>query len=206
MPVYPVVTGLYNISVSGGQELAARHLKLHQLGQNVVGNFGPGTQLSGTMAPDADTMTGTWQGQHGSGWIKLRFASDSRSFQGEWGVGSEAQPRGHISGSMVNMAQLWVKGLWQTASSSTDLSGGSLTLEQNGQTIVGTFKGGHLQGALPRGSSVMTGRWRGSRGTGTIVLTFASDGNSFQGTWTLGTAPGGRIVGKRNIASSPALR
>jgi hypothetical protein len=99
-----------------------------------------------------------------------------------------------------------VRGLWQTASSSIDLAGGSLRLDQTGQSINGTFKDGHLVGTLPRGSNVLYGHWRGVHGSGFVTLTFAADGNSFTGTWTLRDGSGGRIVGKRNIAASPALR
>jgi hypothetical protein len=203
---YPVVTGLFNVTVSGGPEFTARHLKLHQLGNDVVGNFGLGTQLGGTMAPDTGAMNGTWKGPNGSGWIHLRFASDSRSFQGEWGLTADSQPRGHISGSVVNTTQMWVHGLWETASSSIDFSGGSLRLDQNGANVTGVFKNGHLAGSLPRGSSVLVGRWRGEHGSGNVTLTFAADGRSFEGTWTLLGGSGGRIVGKRNVAASPALR
>ena len=203
---YPVVTGLFNVTVNGGPEFTARHLKLHQLGNDVVGNFGSGTQLSGTMAPDTGAMNGTWKGPNGSGWIHLRFASDSRSFQGEWGLDADTQPRGHISGSAVNTAELWVHGLWETASSSIDFSGGSLRLEQNGENVTGVFKDGHLAGSLARGSNVLVGRWRGEHGTGNVTLTFAPDGRSFEGTWTLRGGSGGRIVGKRNVAASPELR
>jgi hypothetical protein len=206
VPAYPVVTGVYNVSVTGSQEFTSRQIKLHQLGQTVVGNFGPDTQLSGTMATESDEMTGTWQGPRGSGWIRLRFASDSRSFQGEWGLGSESQARGNITGSIVNTTQLWVRGLWETASSSIDLAGGWLKLEQNGQTVTGVFKDGHFQGALPRGSNVLVGRWRGEHGTGDISLTFGPDGNNFQGSWTRKGNEGGKILGKRNFASSSALR
>jgi hypothetical protein len=203
---YPVVTGLFNVTVNGGPEFTARHLKLHQLGNDVVGNFGSGTQLGGTMTPDTGAMNGTWKGPNGSGWIHLRFASDSRSFQGEWGLDDDKQPRGHISGSIVNTAQMWVHGLWETASSSIAFSGGSLRLEQSGESVTGVFKDGHLAGSLPRGSNVMVGRWRGEHGTGNVTLTFAADGRSFEGTWTLVDGSGGRIVGKRNVAASPALR
>jgi hypothetical protein len=201
--VYPPVTGSFY--VSGGPE-ASRLMSLHQLGQTVVGNLGPGTELDGTMGSDANNLTGTWKGPSGNGWIKLQFADDSKSFDGEWALASETQPQGHIVGSVVNRAQLMVRGLWEIASSGEALAASALKLQQEGQTVIGSYKGGHLQGTLPRGSFVLTGRWRDSRGTGDVVFKFASDGKSFQGTWTIKGKSGGSIIGKRVIASSPALR
>jgi hypothetical protein len=201
--VYPPVTGSFYVS---GSPEASRLMSLHQLGQTVVGNLGPGTELDGTMASDANNLTGTWKGPSGNGWIKLHFADDSKSFDGEWALTSETQPQGHIVGSVVNHAQLMVRGLWQIASSGEALAASALKLQQEGQTVIGSYKGGHLQGTLPLGSFVLTGRWRDSRGTGDVVFKFASDGKSFQGTWTIKGKSGGSIIGKRVIASTPALR
>jgi hypothetical protein len=207
LPVYPPVTGNFKVSVTGGPEFSSRSLNLHQLGQTVVGNFGPGTQLGGTIAPGGNYFTGTWKGPSGDGWIKLQFTADSKAFQGEWGLTSDTQSHGSIVGSTINHTQLWVRGLWDIASSGGAFAGGALKLQQEGQTVIGSYKDGHLQGTLPRGSGVLTGRWRDPRGTGDLVFTFASDGKSFQGTWTVkGKSGGGRIIGKRVIASSPALR
>ena len=112
VPAYPIVTGLYNVNVHGGAEFASRRVKLHQLGQTVVGNFGQGTQLGGTIAPASSTMNGTWKGPRGDGWVKLQFTPDGRGFAGDWGLANDAQPRGHITGTVVNTTQLWVRGLW----------------------------------------------------------------------------------------------
>jgi hypothetical protein len=202
--VYPPVTGSYN--VSGAPEVISRVLTLHQLGQTVLGNFGPGTELDGAMASNANNLTGTWKGPSGNGWIKLQFADDSKSFEGTWAIASDTQPQGHIVGSVVNRAQLVVKGLWEIASSGEALSASVLQLQQEGQKVTGSYKGGHLQGTLPRGSLVLTGRWRDSRGAGDLVFKFASDGKSFQGSWTIKGKSSGSIIAKRVTASSPALR
>jgi hypothetical protein len=101
--------------------------------------------------------------------------------------------------------QLWERGLWDTASSSTQFSMGKLKLQQSGQTVTGSFKGGHLYGKLPRGSSMLSGRWRNARRDGNIVVTFSSDGRTFQGTWSFDDTSGS-IIGRRIIAASPALR
>jgi hypothetical protein len=204
--VYPTVTGLYNVSVTGGPEFMSRRITLHQLSLDVVGNYGPGTQLNGTMASDANTLAGTWKSPSGNGWIKLQFADDSKSFQGTWGLSPGAEPSGHIDGSIVNTAQLWVRGLWQIASSGAPFTSNVLTLQQEGQTVTGSFKSGHLQGTLPRGSLSLSGTWRDSHGTGIFLLKFASDGKSFQGTWTTKSKNAGSIIGKRVIAATPALR
>lgn len=37
---YPNVSGLYYVNVTGGTEMTARRVSLHQLGLDVVGNFG----------------------------------------------------------------------------------------------------------------------------------------------------------------------
>ncbi len=158
------------------------------------------------MAPDTGAMTGTWKGPDGSGWFHLRFASDSRSFQGEWGLDADKQPRGHISGSIVNTAQIWVHGLWETASSSIAFSGGSLRFEQNGETVTGVFKDGHLAGSLPRGSSVLVGRWRGEH-DGNVTLTFAADGRSFEEPGPCSTAAGdASSAAERRGVAGVALR
>lgn len=204
--VYPNVTGLYNVTVTGGPEFTSRRISLHQLALDVVGNFAPGTQLSGTMASDANVLTGTWKGPNANGWIKLHFADDSKSFQGTWGLSPGAEASGQIAGSIVNTAQLWVRGLWQIASSGAALTGNALRLQQEGQTVSGFFKSGHLQGTLPRGSLLLSGNWRDSHGAGVLLLKFSSDGMSFQGTWATKSKNSGTIIGKRVIAATPALR
>jgi hypothetical protein len=205
--VYPPVTGSFHLSGILGPDVTSRLMKLHQLGLTVVGNFGPGTELDGTMAPDGNNLTGTWKTPSGAGWIKLQFADDSKSFQGVWGFASDAQqPQGHIVGIVVNRAQLWVRGLWNVASSGEAFAASALKLQQEGHTVIGSYKGGHLQGTLPLGSLVLTGTWRDSRGSGNVVFKFASDGNTFQGSWTIKGKSGGSIIGTRVIASSPALR
>jgi hypothetical protein len=204
--VYPVVTGRYHVNVSGGPEFATRLISLRQLGLDVVGNYGPGTQLNGTMALDSNTLTGTWQGPDGHGWIDLRFADDSRSFDGTWGLAAGAQPSGHVAGTVVNTAQLWVRGLWSVASSGPAFTTDTLKFQQEGQTVIGSYRDGRLQGTLARGSFVLAGTWRDANGTGSLVFKFAPDGKSFQGTWVTKGHNAGSIIGKRVIAATPALR
>jgi len=204
--IHPNVTGLYNVSVSGGSEFSSHRISLHHLALDVVGNFGPGTQLNGTMALDANALTGTWKGPGGSGWIKLQFTDDGKSFQGTWGLAQNAEAAGQIDGSVVNTAQLWVRGLWEIASSGAAFAANVLKLQQQGQTVTGSFKGGHLQGTLPRGSYSLNGTWRDAHGTGVFALKFAPDGMRFQGSWTTKGKNSGSIIGKRVIAATPALR
>ena len=203
--VYPIVTGRYHVSITGGTEFTTREISLRQLGLDVVGNYGPDTQLSGTMAMDSNTFTGTWQGASGHGWIKLKFADDSKSFEGAWGLVAGTEPSGHMTGSIVNTAQLWVRGPWNVASSGAAFTTTALKFEQEGQKVTASYNGGHLQGTLPRGSNVLTGTWRDSHGTGSFVFKFASDGKSFQGTWVTKGHNSGSIIGKRVIAAMPAL-
>jgi hypothetical protein len=202
--VYPIVTGRYHVSVTGGTEFTTREISLRQLGLDVVGNYGPGTQLNGTMAMDSNTLTGTWQGASGHGWIKLKFADDSKTFDGAWGVVAGTEPFGQMTGTIVNTAQLWVRGLWNVASSGAAFTTSALKFEQEGQTVTASYKGGRLQGTLPRGSYALTGTWRDSHGTGSFAFKFASDGKSFQGTWVT-KHNNGSIIGKRVIAAMPAL-
>jgi hypothetical protein len=207
--IYPIVTGRYHVNVTGGTDFTTREITLRQLGFNVVGNYGPGTQLNGTMALDSNTMTGTWQGSSGHGWIKLKFADDSKSFEGTWGLVPGSEPSGEMTGTTgdnaQNTAQLWVKGLWDVASSGAAFTTSSVKFQQEGQTVIGSYIGGHLQGTLPRGSHVLTGTWRDSHGTGSFVFKFASDGRSFQGTWAAKSHDNGSIIGKRVIAAMPAV-
>lgn len=203
---YPSVSGLYYVNVTGSGEFAARRISLHQLSLDVVGNYGPGTQLNGTMATDANSFEGTWKSPSSSGWIKLQFADDSKSLQGTWGLVAGTEPAGQITGSVLDTAQLGVKGLWQIASSGAAFGGDVLKLDQSGQTVIGAFKNGHLQATLPRGSRSMFGTWTDSHGTGVVELKFAADGMSFRGTWTRKNKNSGSIIGRRVIAATPALR
>ncbi len=203
---YPSVSGLFYVNVTGSGEFTARRISLHQLALDVVGNYGPGTQVSGSMATDANSFAGTWKSPSSNGWIKLQFADDSKSFQGTWGLVPGTEPAGQITGSVVDTAQLGVKGLWQIASSGATFSGDVLKLDQNGQAVTGAFKNGRLQGTLPRGSQSLFGTWRDSHGTGVFELKFSSDGMSFRGTWTRKNKNSGSVIGKRVIAATPALR
>lgn len=203
---YPVVTGHYYVTVTGGSEFGSHAFTLRQLGQDVVGNYGPGTELDATMASDSNTMSGTWKSSTGNGWIKLQFADDSRSFDGSWGLAAGGEASGHIVGNVVDTGQLLVRGLWNVASSGVAFTNAILDLQQQGQTVTGSYKSGHLQGTLPRGSQMLSGTWRDSRRTGEFAFKFAADGKSFQGTWKVKGGSGGSIIGKRIIAASPALR
>ncbi|MBV9104312.1 MAG: hypothetical protein JO060_12035, partial [Candidatus Eremiobacteraeota bacterium] len=169
--------GHYTITVSGSQEFPpARRMTLHQLGQNVVGNFGPYTQLTGTLTTDPNTVMGSWKAPTGEGWIRLHFALDRKSFQGEWGLRSDTDARGHIEGTSGHMPaamhvvtsayQISAQGLWDTATSSTQFAFGRLRLQQRGVVIDGSYNGGHVHGTLPRDSHTLTLRWKGSNGSG----------------------------------------
>jgi hypothetical protein len=204
--IHPYVTGVYSVSITGGPEFTSHRITLHQLALDVVGNFGPGTQLNGVMSSDANTFTGTWKGPSGNGWVKLQFADDSQSFKGSWGLAPDAEAAGQIVGSVVNTSQLWVRGVWEIASSGGAFTANVLKLQQEGQLVTGSFKDGHLQGTLPRGSLSLNGTWRDSHETGVVVLKFASDGMHFQGTWTIKGHNSGSVIGKRVIAAMPALR
>lgn len=212
--LHPTVTGVYNIHTTSGEDFTSRQISLHQLGLDVVGNYGPGTQLNGAMALDANTLNGTWKGASGSGWIKLQFADDSRSFQGSWGLapGTEASGEfaGSTGGSYYNTAahsgELGVRGLWHIASSGSAFTADKLQLDQRGQTVTGSFAGGHLEGTIPPGSHSLSGSWRDSHESGIFTLRFASDGMSFKGTWTTKHNNTGSVIGKRVVAAMQAVR
>jgi hypothetical protein len=210
---YPSVTGTYHTNVSGSDEFATRHIALRQLGLDVVGNYGPATQLNGTMATDSNTFNGTWKGPNSNGWIKLQFADDSRSFQGTWGLTPGTEPAGNITGSVRNVppnpgsnatGQLDVRGLWHIASSGGAFAGDVLKLEENGQSVSGSYKNGHLEGTLSHAAHSMSGNWRDANGKGVFTISFASDGMSFHGTWNT-KYNSGSLIGKRVISASPAL-
>ncbi len=203
---YPNVSGLFYVNVTGGTEMTARRISLHQLGLDVVGNLGPGTQLDGTIDSDTNTLTGNWKEPNGSGWIKLKFADDGKSFAGTWGLAPGAESAGEINGGVVDTSQLHVNGIWEIASSGGAFTGNVLKLTQQGERITGSFKDGRLQGTLARGSASLSGTWRDAHGTGVVGLKFTSNGMQFQGTWTRKGGSGGSIIGKRVIAATPALR
>ena len=106
---YPNVSGLFYVNVTGGTEMTARRISLHQLGLDVVGNLGPGTQLDGTIDSDTNTLTGSWKEPNGSGWIKLKFADDGKSFAGTWGLAAGAEAAGEINGGVVDTSLLHVR-------------------------------------------------------------------------------------------------
>ncbi|MBV9332559.1 MAG: hypothetical protein JO146_00980 [Candidatus Eremiobacteraeota bacterium] len=213
---YPAVTGTYHTTVGGSDAFSARHITLRQLGLDVVGNFGPGTQLNGTMS-SANTFDGTWKGPNSNGWMKLQFADDSRSFQGTWGLTPGSEPAGTVSGSVRNApanvstatnttaGELDIRGLWHIASSGGAFAGDTLKLEQQGRSVSGSYKNGHLEGTISSSSHSLSGNWRDARGTGVFTISFASDGMSFHGTWTT-KYNSGSLIGKRVIAATPALR
>lgn len=204
VPVYPLVTGDYHVSTNGGSEFTPHQFSLHQLNDTMVGNLGPGTQISGTITDGV--FKGTWKGTQADGWLMLRFSPDSTQFQGDWGLTSDTQARGHLAGSIVSHAQMWVRGLWEVASSSETLGSRTIELKQQGETVTGTFKNGHLQGTLAPGSLTMTGKFRDNLGSGWVTLKFTPDGRTFDGTWKRGSGAEGKLVGKRVIAASSSLR
>jgi hypothetical protein len=210
---YPTVTGTYHTTLSGSDEFAPRHVTLRQLGLDVVGNYGPETQLNGTMTASSNTFDGTWKQPNGNGWIKLQFADDSRSFQGTWGLTPGTEAAGTISGSVRNAppnpssssVQLDVRGLWRIASSGGAFPGDTLKLDQEGRSVSGFYKNGHLEGTISNSSHTLSGNWRDARGIGVFTISFASDGMSFHGTWAT-KYNSGSLIGKRVIAATPALR
>ena len=206
MAQFPPVTGRWDVRVTGGPAFLTRVFTLHQQGQTVVGNAGPGSQVGGTIAQNSNNFSGTWKNSRGHGWLKLEFAADSHSFQGSWGLSSDTDARGNIVGTINTKPQLWYRGLWFATYGGKAFANGDLTFKQEGQTAIGSYTGGHLQGTLPLGSDTLTATWHDARGSGPVVLHFAADGKSFQGTWMLHGKTVGRIIGKRAIASSPALR
>lgn len=214
---FPTVTGTYHTTVSGSDAFATRHITLRQLGVDVVGNYGPRTQVNGTMASD-NTFDGTWKGPDSSGgWIKLQFSDDSRSFQGTWGLTPGTEPAGTVTGSVRNAppnatsnstntsGELDIRGLWHIASSGGAFPGDTLKLDQQGRSVSGSYKDGHLEGTISSSSHSLSGNWRDARGTGVFTISFASDGMSFHGTWTT-KYNSGSLIGKRVIAATPALR
>jgi hypothetical protein len=216
--LYPTVTGTYHTTLSGSDAFAPSHITLRQLGLDVVGNYGPRTQLNGTMSTDSNTFDGTWKGPSSNGWIKLQFADDSRSFQGTWGLTPGSEAAGTVTGSVRNAppsanntntsamsGELDVRGLWRIASSGGAFPGDSLKLEQQGRAVTGTYKNGHLQGTISNTSHSISGNWRDANGNGLFTISFASDGMSFHGTWNT-KYNSGSLIGKRVIASTPALR
>jgi hypothetical protein len=206
MQTFPPVSGRWDVRVTGGAVFLSNVITLHQTGQTVQGNIGSAAQLGGTIKPNTNDLDATWKGPRNSGWLKLTFAADSKSFEGTWGKTGDTTAQGNITGTINNKPQLWVRGLWYATYSGTAFAKGNLTFQQEGHTVIGTYQGGHMQGTLPIGSSKLTGTWKDARGAGAFQMTFSADGKSFQGVWVMKGKEAGRIIGKRAIASSPALR
>lgn len=59
-----------------------------------------------------------------------------------------------------------------------------LVLEEQGNTVSGTFTDGKIEGTMD--GRVMKGQWSDSTGKGDIEFTFSADGTSFTGKWSKG--------------------
>ena len=207
MQTFPPVSGRWDVKVTGGAAFLSNVITLQQTGTTVQGHIGSLAQLGGTIKPNTNNLDGTWKGPKQSGWLKLEFAADIKSFQGTWGTGTDTTvSKGQITGTINNKPQMWVRGLWYSTYSGTAFATGDITFKQEGSTVIGTYKGGTLEGTLPVGGTKLTGTYKNANGTGAIQLVFSDDGKSFQGVWLAHHKQMGRIIGKRAIASSPSLR
>ena len=95
-----------------------------------------------------------------------------------------------------------VTGNWQVQSTGDEFHSGTVSLTQQGTSVVGTYSGTgtgvHVSGKLSNG--VMSGTWRGSNGAeaGWLTIFFRENGRGFNGEWGYhGRPPNGQLVGTR---------
>jgi hypothetical protein len=198
-PTFPPVSGLWNLSRSGGATFATSVVSLKQSGATVVGSFDAQKgSFSGTFPQGVHVVTGDWKHASGSGWLALEFAPDSKSVSGSWGMAGSTVPSGTLVGS-VNTTPLPVTtGKWKVTLTGQAAHGMVLLFRQNGSSIVGTWQGGHISGTIPAGSDSVKGTWQTMKASGPLTLTFAANSKTFSGFWGYPGKPNkGRVLGER---------
>jgi hypothetical protein len=198
-PTFSPVNGLWNINRTGGDAFVNGVVKFTQTNLSLVGTYNENQgQFSGTFPKGVHGLTGTWKDPRGSGWVTLEFAADSKSLSGSWGMNGDTQPRGTLVGEVNNTKLPVTTGKWNVTFTGQDTHKAELVFVQHGNSMVGSWKGGHIAGSFPAGSDTVRGTWQTPKASGPVTLTFSADNDSFSGTWGYPGKPSkGRVLGQR---------
>src|SRR5215469_6780155 len=75
-------------------------------------------------------------------------------------------------------------GNWSVSPSGETLAAGTVRLEQDGATVVGTFgQSGKIDGKVQPGTRQIDANWTDSRGNGWMTIIFDAGGAKFSGDW-----------------------
>ncbi|HTJ27635.1 MAG TPA: hypothetical protein VMA36_15875 [Candidatus Limnocylindria bacterium] len=78
------VTGNWSVSASGPHFRSGTY-QFTQANETVIGTNAAGGQMHGTVSGDQE-IDGKWRGPTGeTGWFRLQFTQDGKSFSGEYG-------------------------------------------------------------------------------------------------------------------------
>lgn len=178
---------------------------LRQQGNNVIGSYGRGGTIKGTVsATNPHELDINWSDQRGSGWGKMTFSSNWNQFHGEWGYPGKVAT-GQLYATRL-MMQINTAGLWNVQLTGQQVHNAQLRFEQKGTSFVGTWPSGHITGTIAPGTTDVKGTWQTKTGSGPISLKFSPDGKSFSGFWSYHGKPNkGRVFGKR-VATTSSTR
>jgi hypothetical protein len=103
------------------------------------------------------------------------------------------------------LASVNATGQWQLqATNGSELITGVLTLNQVGETVIGTVHSTTINGTMVS-ETQLNAKFNGPRGAGWLTVYFTPDGKNFQGQWGYnGKKPGGKFVGQRISSAVPA--
>ncbi len=180
---------------------------LKQQGNNVIGHYGKGGTVKGTIDPsNPHQLDLNWSDSRGSGWSKVTFSDDWKQFHGQWGYPGQAAS-GEVYAARM-LIQINTSGVWNVQLTGQKLHSARVEFHQKGTSFVGKFPSGHLTGTIPPGTTEVDGTWQTIDGSGPIHITFSADGSSFSGFWAYPGKPmKGRIFGTRiDSASSVGTR
>jgi hypothetical protein len=90
------VTGNWSVQATGAHFRSGMY-QLQQANETVIGTNGAGGQMHGRVSGDQE-IDGTWRGPTGeTGWFRLRFTEDGKTFSGEYGYKGR-KPEGNLIG------------------------------------------------------------------------------------------------------------
>jgi hypothetical protein len=175
---------------------------LRQQGNNVVGSYGRGGTIKGTVSTEnPHELDINWSDRRGSGWGKITFSSNWNQFHGEWGYPGQVAS-GELYATRM-MMQINTAGLWNVRLTGQQVHNAQLRFQQKGTSFVGTWPSGHVTGTIPAGTTEVKGTWQTKTASGPLYFKFSADGNSFDGYWGYpGKASKGRVFGTRVMTTS----
>lgn len=204
LPAAPASAQMAGTSASGmwkvrptSNPLTSGVITLRQQGHNVIGSYGKGGTVKGTVNPNnPHELDLNWSDQRGTGWSKITFGNNWNDFHGQWGYPGQAATGEVYAGRM--MLQINTAGVWNVRLTGQKVHNAKVAFQQKGTSFVGKWTNGHITGTIPAGTTEVNGTWQTIDGSGPLHITFSPDGNHFSGFWAYsGKANKGRIFGTR---------